>query len=102
MGSRQIARRIALREQARADIADAVEWYQRRGLVSEFLKAFEAALATIRQNPLQYQVVARGIRRAPLKRFPYGLMYFVDEDEVVILTCFHDRRDPRRWRDLIQ
>jgi plasmid stabilization system protein ParE len=59
-------------------------------------------LGTIQENPLLYQVVEQGIRRAPLGRFPYGLMYFVGEDEIVVLTCFHDRRDPRHWRDLIQ
>jgi plasmid stabilization system protein ParE len=94
VGSPQVARRVIFRTQARADVANALDWYQRRGVGAEFLRAFEAALDRIRENPFLYQVVEQGIRRAPLRHFPYGLMYFVGEDEVVVLTCFHDRRDP--------
>ena len=99
MGSSEVTRRIILRAQPRTDIADAVAWYGKVGLASDFLRAVEAALVAIQENPLLYQVIKRGIRRAPLRRFRYGLMYVVREDELIVLTCFHDRRDPRRWHD---
>ena len=100
MGSSEVTRRIVLRPLARADIVEATEWYRERGYASDFLRAVEIALAEIQQNPFLYRVLARGIRRAPLHRFHYGFMYFAGENELVILTCFHDRRDPRHWRDL--
>jgi plasmid stabilization system protein ParE len=87
---------------ARGNMAHAVEWHSERGRALDFLRAVDAALDEIRLNPFLYQVVAKEIRRALQRRFPYGLMYVVREYEVVVLTCFHDRRDPRRWRDFVR
>lgn len=85
-------------------MAAATAWYQQRSptAASNFLQALDASLAAIQDNPFLYQIVAKGIRRARLRRFPYGLMYFVDTDAIVVLTCFHDHRDPRQWRDIIR
>jgi plasmid stabilization system protein ParE len=38
-------------------------------------------------------------RRAVLRRFPYSVIYAVREDEIVVIACFHGRRDPKRWQD---
>lgn len=40
------------------------------------------------------------VRRARLRRFPYGLFFIWDERETGdtgVIACFHARRDPRRW-----
>jgi plasmid stabilization system protein ParE len=36
-------------------------------------------------------------RRALLRRFPYMLVFDVEEDRVTILGVFHGRRQPRDW-----
>ncbi len=37
------------------------------------------------------------MRRAVLRRFPYGLLYVIDGEEVIVLSCYHlHRRPPRR------
>jgi hypothetical protein len=38
------------------------------------------------------------VRRALLRKFPYGVFYFVFDDTVVVLACFHTRRDPKDWQ----
>lgn len=95
--------RLLVRPQAAAEPAEAVDWYEQRskGLGSEFLRSVDAAPAQIARNPLQYQVVMGQARRAPLRRFPYSLIYTVFEREVVILACFHGSRDPRRLQGRI-
>lgn len=35
------------------------------------------------------------LRRAVLRRFPYGLFYVVDDEQVSILACLHLHREPR-------
>jgi plasmid stabilization system protein ParE len=45
------------------------------------------------------QVLEDDIRRAPLRRFPYGILYVVTDDELLILNCFHGHRDPRDWQE---
>jgi plasmid stabilization system protein ParE len=39
-----------------------------------------------------------GRRRALVRRFPYQVIYRVEEDAVVVLACFHHRRDPEAYR----
>jgi len=86
---------------AETELADAAAWYEEQGpgLGADFFDAFDAALAAIRRNPFQYQIVEEEIRRAPLRRFPYSVMYAVSDDELLILSCFHGHRDPARWRE---
>lgn len=39
------------------------------------------------------------IRRVLLRVFPYALFYVIEENAIVILGCFHGRRDPQTWKD---
>ena len=95
-----MTRRLLFRPQVATDIAEAIEWYatRRPGLEVEFRGDFQTTLAAIERNPLQYQVVERGIRRASLRRFPYGIMYVVSDQELLIVACLHGRRNPAQWR----
>jgi plasmid stabilization system protein ParE len=81
-------------------MAEAVAWYleRGRGLASDFLEVLDATVARVEDNPFQYQEVHKGIRKALMPRFPYSILFRVTDDEIVILACFHARRDPRRWQ----
>jgi plasmid stabilization system protein ParE len=94
-------RRVVVRPRASRELSEAVEWYESRrpGLRDAFVNSFREAMVAIVENPLQYQLRGRRIRRAPVPRFPYGLMYYVSESEIVVLTCFHSSRDPIEWSD---
>jgi hypothetical protein len=37
------------------------------------------------------------VHRALLRKFPYSIFYFVFDDTVVVLACFHMKRDPQDW-----
>ena len=92
---------VLLRPEAEADVRDAYQWYEAQdaGLGEEFLRAVDARLAAIQRNPFSYAAVHRDVRRGMLRRFPYGIFYFVEADRIVVLACFHVRRDPRQWQD---
>jgi len=91
---------LRIRPEAEADIAAAYTYYEEasEGLGAEFLRAVEATLAIIERTPQLYAVVHREVRRALLRRFPYAIFYVVDGDTVVVLACFHARRDPAQWQ----
>ena len=59
------------------------------------MRAVDAALAAVERHPLQHPLVDPPIRRAVLRRFPYSILFTVDDDEIVVLSCFHVRRDPQ-------
>jgi hypothetical protein len=94
-----MSRRLVFRRHAEIELAEAVDWYgaQTLGLGADFLAEFDVALARIVENPFQDQIIEDEIRRAPMHRFPYGI---VSDDELLILTCFYGSRDPGHWREL--
>lgn len=89
------------RASASAEAATAAAWYERRraGLGSEFLVAVDDALARIAERPHAFRVVTPRIRRARLRRFPYGVFFTLREDRVEVLAVYHARRNPRSFRD---
>lgn len=91
---------LLISSDAEDDIKDAVEWYRLvgSGLEDEFIRSLDARLESIRRNPDLYPTVYKNVRRALLPKFPYGLFYFVFDDTVVVLACFHTRRDPKDWQ----
>ena len=44
--------------------------------------------------PESHPVRHRQFRRALLRRFPYGVFYAVEADEIVILAVLHLAQDP--------
>jgi toxin ParE1/3/4 len=95
-----VSRALFVRPEAEAEIAEASDWYDRAssGLGAEFIRAVDNALTAIQQNPFQYQIVWRQFRRAGMARFPYGLIYRASDRDIIVVACFHGRRNPRVWR----
>jgi hypothetical protein len=42
------------------------------------------------------------IRKRSLKRFPYHLIYLVQNQELLILAIAHHKRDPFYWIDRLE
>lgn len=106
MGGRSAAASIpthqvktVFRRAAQQDVEDAAHWYERQGpgLGLEFVDAVAERLESIRANPEAYPVIMGEIRRALLRRFPYGMFYLIEPDRIVVVACFHARLNPRRW-----
>lgn len=93
-------KRLVLRAQAEADLDHAYGWYEREreGLGDEFLQEVRATLATVLRLPESCPQVHRHTRRALVHRFPYGLYYRIIGETVVLVACFHTRRDPAGWK----
>jgi plasmid stabilization system protein ParE len=93
--------RLVLRRAAKRDLAEAREWYdkQRPGLGQEFLSSIETALALLREFPLMAPRVDPRVRRAKVKRFPYGIFYIVDGPTIRVLAVLHNGRSSSWWKD---
>ena len=88
---------VLLRSEAETDIREAYQWYemQAQGLGEEFIKAVDACLASVQRSPMAYSSIYRDIRRDLQRRFPYGIFYLIEADRVIVIACFHARRDPQ-------
>jgi plasmid stabilization system protein ParE len=92
-----VSLRLTLRPPAEADLDAAFRWYEERlaGLGEGFLHSVDACLARIQRHPEAYPEVQQRVRRAPLRRFPYGVFYVIREDRIDVLAVYHARRQPR-------
>ena len=83
-----------------AEAIEAAAWYEQksRTLGARFVRELQATLVRVVDNPFHYQLIDDEIRRAAIAGFPYGLLYAASDHEIVILSCFHGRRDPKRWQ----
>ena len=80
-------------------MAEAQTWYEAQapGLGRQFQDEL-AAVQRLASTPDLCPVVFRDVRRARLRRFPYDLFFRIRPTAVVVIACFHARRDPRRWQ----
>ena len=86
---------------AQKELDDAVDWYNGQAieLGLEFLDEVDRAVRRTVSFPLSCPEIESGVRRCLLARFPYGLIYGVDRNTIVILAVAHLHRNPRYWVD---
>jgi toxin ParE1/3/4 len=98
-----VSRRLIVRPEAEAEMAEAFDWYEERvsGLGSEFLLCVDAMFSSILRSPEQFPRVHVIARRALTRRFPYEIFFVEDEQRVVVLSVFHAKRNPKRWQERI-
>lgn len=98
-----MSRRLIVRPEAEAEMTEAFDWYEDRvpGLGSEFLLCVDAVFSAIQRTPQHYPFVHKTARRALSRRFPYEIIFVEDDERVVVLSVFHAKRNPKRWRERI-
>jgi toxin ParE1/3/4 len=91
---------VLLTTEAEADLDQAAQWYEQRsdGLGVDLVAKVHDTLERIGENPKLYPEVHDRIRRAPVRRFPYGVFYRPTANRVEVIGIFHDRRDPEVWK----
>jgi hypothetical protein len=93
--------KLLLRAACVQDLPDARAWYEmeRLGLGEEFRTAIDRTLATIREHPMRYRILAADLRQALVRRFPYRVLYRIVGDVIQVVACYHGHRDPRLWTE---
>lgn len=94
---------LQIRPEARADLLDAFYWYQAQmdSLGYDFKSCVDDAMSKIQENPTLYKIVEQNVRRAFIKKFPFGILYLTNNNTVVVLAVLHARRDPIKWKSRI-
>jgi toxin ParE2 len=91
-------------EVAQRELDEAVSYYngQVAGLGDAFLLEVVATIERIRRFPEGWHPLGKNIRRCRLRRFPYGLIYQPDKNEILIIAVAHSHRRPSYWRDRLR
>jgi plasmid stabilization system protein ParE len=95
-----VSRAFVLNPLAEDDLADSRRWYNRQqpGLGDEFLEEAEAAFARIQRSPEVPVPAFQDLRKVLMNRFPYHVIYRVDDDQITVVAVYNARRDPRGWQ----
>lgn len=92
---------LIIRPEAEEEMAEAYDWYERLvdGLGAEFLLNVDATMNAILRNPQQFSVVYKNLRRALTRRFPYQVLFVVEDSRIIVIAVFHGKRNPKRWQE---
>jgi toxin ParE1/3/4 len=63
-----------------------------------FIDAIEDAVYRIREAPTRYPVIDEDVRRCMARLFPYGILYTIEQDYILILAVMHSSREPGYWK----
>ena len=91
------------------ELREARRWYddEQPGLGADLLAEVEMSIEHALRWPelaprLLVPGTARQLRRAPLRRFPFGIVYVVIDETLWVLAVAHGRRRPLYWRDRLR
>ncbi len=61
-------------------------------------------LNRLQENPQRFQYIFKPFRRALLKRFPYKMIFRIDENRqrVVVVVLWHEKRDAEKLEQLLK
>ena len=94
---------ILFHPDAQGELNRAISHYEgsEPGLGYQFAIEIVAAVERIKANPGIWPVLDDQVRRCLVHRFPYGVIYSVDEQksELLILAVMHLHRQPGYWSE---
>jgi len=92
---------ILFHPEAQAELNHAINHYEDSGPSLGYQFAIEvfAAVERIKANPRLWPLLNNEVRRCLIHRFPYGVIYSVDDTNstVLILAVMHLHREPGYW-----
>lgn len=76
------------------EYAEAVQYYtnQRVEVAQAFINAIEETVYRIKEAPTRYAEIDEDVRRCMTRRFPYGVLYTIEPDYILILAVMHCSR----------
>jgi toxin ParE1/3/4 len=86
------------------ELIDAAAFYERQrpGLGDRFIDEVERVIALLTEHPELGAGVLRDIRFIVLDRFPFRLVYAVEDSAIRIIAVAHQKRRPNYWRGRVE
>ncbi len=93
--------KVSLVAEAEQELIEGALFYAREAnaeLGHAFISEFERSAAVLLEQPRLGATWRGKVRRFPLRRFPYSIVYYILESEVRVLAIAHQSRKPGFWR----
>lgn len=89
---------------AEQELVDAIDYYNEQfpGLGFEFAAEVKSTLFRIVSFPNAWPLFSQRTRRCVTNRFPYGVLYQIRADHILVTAIMHLKRDPKKWQDRLK
>jgi len=98
--------KIEFLQPAAAELYEAIVYYniQRQDLGLEFAKEVQDTIERIKQNPEAWTTIStpKQARRCLTNRFPYGIIYQIRKNTILIVAVVHLKRRPQTWQSRLR
>ena len=86
---------------AQQELDDAITYYnyEQEGLGKRFLSEVVKALKRIEHFPQAWQLLTKNSHRCLINHFPYGIIYQIREEKILIIAVANLHRKPDYWPD---
>lgn len=88
---------------AKIELNEAIYYYEscRSGLGAEFAKEVRSTVRRITEFPEAWSPLTKNTRRCLTKRFPYGVIYQIADDQILIIAVMQMNKEPNYWKNRI-
>jgi len=86
--------------EAQIEMVESAKYYEaeQSGLGKRFLEAIRTSIHKVRLFPSIYQRLDGEVRRCCVERFPFGVVFREEDNEIQIIAVVHFKRDPDYWK----
>jgi len=86
--------------EAEKEFFSAIEYYedQEQDLGRQLSLEVMTAVANALDFPRAWSIVEDDVRRCLIHRFPFAVLYTVEDESILVLAVMHLRREPGYWR----
>lgn len=87
--------------EAERELNEAVEYYEDVESALGYVLSVEiySAIQRAVAYPRAWPVLDGDVRRALVRRFPYGVLYSEEEDTLLVIAVMNLHREPGYWRE---
>jgi len=89
---------------AEQDLVESMEFYESRqlGLAIRFHDELFRIILLLRNSPKIGTMIDDNFRSFSLDKFPFSIVYRLEEDTLIVVAVAHQSRHPNYWHDRIQ
>jgi plasmid stabilization system protein ParE len=95
--------RYEFHPEALEEYRQATLWYAEREpeIALKFVASVENAVGRIVEAPTRWRLVDEDVRRCLTRIFPFGILYTIEDDFLLIVAVMHFSREPEYWKSRI-
>ena len=89
--------------EALEEYQEAARYYEERdpALALRFIEAVEDAIQHILETPERWRVLDDDVRRCLTRVFPYGILYTIESEFILIVAVMHGSPQPGYWKERV-